>query len=140
MEYDDFAVINPSDMDKVAKEYNKMIKMQKELKNKVVFKDKELILSYFTIIEDRLSKVSRQIKKEDYINILNILKRNYLKLCGLMGEINKYSKIDVLNSHDEKKGLIEIMVEFINRLLEQSDNEQVRAIIKDLLSIFVYLS
>ena len=93
MEYDDFAVINPSDMDKVAKEYNKMIKMQKELKNKVVFKDKELILSYFTIIEDRLSKVSRQIKKEDYINILNILKRNYLKLCGLMGEINKYSKI-----------------------------------------------
>ena len=118
MNYDDFAIISPNDMDKVAKEYNKMIKAKQEAKNRVVFEDKTLILSYFGLIEDKLNKVKKQIKKDDYNTVIEILKRNYLKLSGLLGEVNR-NQIDAL-SINEKKNVIELLVELINKLIEKS--------------------
>ena len=138
MNYDDFAIINPNDMDRVAKEYNKMLKIQQEAKNRVVFDDKALILSYFKLIEDKLSLVKKQIKKEDYNAVIEILKRNYLKLSGLLGEVNKN---DVKNlSLEEKKNVIELLVELINKLIEKSEHKSIKEIIKDLLLIFIHLS
>lgn len=138
MEYDDFAVINPSDMDRVSKEYNKMIKMQQEAKNRLIFEDKALILCYFKVIEDKLNKVKKQIKKESYNTIIEILKRNYLKLSGLLGEVNK-NQVDTL-SINNNKNVIDVLVELIYMLLDKDENESIRQIIKELLSIFVLLA
>lgn len=137
MEYDDFAIINPDDMDRVAKEYNKMLKIKEQTKNRVVFEDKTLILSYFNIIQNKLDKVKKQLRKEDYIAAIEILKRNYLKLAGLLGQVNK-NQVNTLVLQ-ERKNVIELLVEFINRLLEKGENESIRQIIKELLTIFVLL-
>jgi len=138
MEYDDFAIISPDDMDRVAKEYTKMLKIKEKTKNRVVFEDKTLILSYFNIIQDKLEKVKKQLRKEDYIAAVEILKRNYLKLSGLLGEINK-NQVNTLVLQ-ERKNVIELLVELINKLIEKSEHESIKEIVKELLSIFILLS
>ena len=138
MEYDDFAVINPSDMDRVSKEYNKMIKMKQEAKNRLVFEDKALVLSYFKAIEDKLNKVKRQIKNESYKTIIEILKRNYLRLSGLLGEVNNNQVEQLSTNHN--KNVIEVLVELIYLLLDKDENESIKQITKELLSIFSLLA
>lgn len=140
MNYDDFAIVSPDAMDKLAKEYNKMIKVQQEAKNRVVFDDKEVVLSYFSRIEEKLNKVKRQVNKENFALVLELLKRCFLKLRGVIGEGNKNNQVESYSLEDEKKNVIELLVELINKLLSKSQSETIREIIKDLLSIFVLLS
>lgn len=140
MNYDDFAIVSPEAMDKLAKEYNKMIKIQQETKNRVVFNDKEIVLSYFSRIEEKLGKVKRQVNKENFALVLEVIKRCFLKLRGVIGEGNKNNKVESYSLEDEKKNVIELLVELINKLLLKSENETIKEVIKDLLSIFVLLA
>ena len=139
MSYDDFAIVSPEAMDKLAKEYNKMIKIQKEAKTRIVIEDKELIFAYFEQIEEKLNKVKRQIKKENFPLILDVLKRSLLKLRGVVGECNKNNQVEAF-AIEENKNIIELLVELLNKLLLKSESEVIREVIKDLLSIFVLLA